>query len=55
MAHVSCGRDPGLPEAAMSHDPASKTALIMLRRLQMHGMAQAVADLTRQGTLPFEE
>ena len=41
-AMMACG--PGPPEAAMRHDPASG-AIIMLRSLKMHGMAQAVTDL----------
>lgn len=32
----------------MRHDPASAAVVIMLRSLKMHGMAQAVAELTEQ-------
>src|SRR5208282_4111862 len=38
---------------AMRHDPASGT-IIMLRSLKMHGMAQAVGELTEQGSPAFE-
>jgi hypothetical protein len=33
----------------MRHDPASGAIVIMLRRLKMYGMAQAVTDLSEQG------
>ncbi len=36
---------PRLPEAAMRHDPAAGSIVIMLRSLKMYGMAQAVTDL----------
>ena len=45
---------PGLPEAAMRHDPASGAIIIMLRSLKMHGMAQAVTDLMEQGAPAFD-
>ncbi len=35
----------------MRHDPASAAVVIMLKSLKMHGMAQAVGDLTEQGSL----
>ncbi len=39
----------------MRHDPAPSGALvIMLRSLEMNGMAQAVAELTEQGSPAFE-
>jgi DNA replication protein DnaC len=38
----------------MRHDPASGALVIMLRSLKMHGMAQAVAELTQQGAPAFE-
>ncbi len=38
----------------MRHDPASGALVIMLRSLKMHGMAQAVAELTEQGSPAFE-
>lgn len=38
----------------MRHDPASGALVIMLRSLKMHGMAQAVAELTQQGSPAFE-
>ena len=38
----------------MRHDPASGAIVIMLRSLKMHGMAQAVGDLTEQGSPAFE-
>lgn len=38
----------------MRHDPASGAVIIMLRSLQMHGMAQAVTDLIEQGAPAFE-
>jgi hypothetical protein len=38
----------------MRHDPASGAIVIMLRSLKMHGMAQAVAELTEQGSPAFE-
>jgi DNA replication protein DnaC len=49
---MACG--PGLPEAAMRHDPASGAIIIMLRSLKMHGMAQAVMDLMEQGAPAFD-
>ena len=38
----------------MRHDPASGAIVIMLRSLKMHGMAQAVAELTEQASPAFE-
>lgn len=38
----------------MRHDPASGAIAIMLRSLKMHGMAQAVAELTEQAAPAFE-
>ena len=38
----------------MRHDPASGAIVIMLRSLKMYGMAQAVSDLTEQGSPAFE-
>jgi DNA replication protein DnaC len=38
----------------MRHDPASGAIVIMLRSLKMHGMAQAVAELTGQASPAFE-
>lgn len=38
----------------MRHDPASGALVIMLRSLKMHGMAQAVAELTEQRSPAFE-
>ncbi len=38
----------------MRHDPASGAIVIMLKSLKMHGMAQAVAELTQQGSPAFE-
>ena len=38
----------------MRHDPASAAIVIMLRSLKLHGMAQAVSDLTEQGAPAFE-
>ena len=38
----------------MRHDPASAAVVIMLKSLKMHGMAQAVGDLTEQGSPAFE-
>ena len=37
---------------AMRHDPTSGAIIIMLRSLKMHGMAQAVGELTEQGSRP---
>ena len=34
----------------MRHDPAAGAIIIMLRSLKMHGMAQAVGELTEQGS-----
>src|ERR1700759_1550874 len=39
---------------AMRHNPASGAIVIMLRQLKMHGMAQAVGELTEQGSPAFE-
>ena len=36
----------------MRHDPASGAIIIMLRSLKMHGTAQAVGELTEQGSSP---
>ena len=38
----------------MRHDPASGALVIMLRSLKMYGMAQAVDELTQQGSPAFE-
>ena len=38
----------------MRHDPASAAVVIMLKSLKMHGMAQAVSELTEQGSPAFE-
>jgi hypothetical protein len=38
----------------MRHDPASGAIIIMLRSLKMHGMAQAVGELTEQGSPAFQ-
>jgi len=38
----------------MRHNPASGAIVIMLRQLKMHGMAQAVSELTEQGSPAFE-
>ena len=38
----------------MRHDPASGAIIVMLRSLKMHGMAQAVTDLTEQGAPAFD-
>jgi DNA replication protein DnaC len=38
----------------MRHDPAGAAIVIMLRSLKMHGMAQAVSELTEQGSPAFE-
>jgi DNA replication protein DnaC len=38
----------------MRHNPASGAVIIMLRSLKMHGMAQAVGELTEQGSPAFE-
>ena len=38
----------------MRHNPASGPIVIMLRQLKMHGMAQAVGELTEQGAPVFE-
>jgi DNA replication protein DnaC len=38
----------------MRHDPASGAIVILLRSLKMPGMAQAVSDLTQQGSPAFE-
>ncbi len=38
----------------MRHSPASGAIIIMLRSLKMHGMAQAVGELTEQGSPAFE-
>ena len=39
---------------AMRHNPAAGAIIIMLRTLKMHGMAQAVGELTEQGSPAFE-
>ena len=44
----------GLGRCVMRHDPASGAIVIMLRSLKMHGMAQAVAELTEQASPAFE-
>jgi DNA replication protein DnaC len=38
----------------MRHNPASGAIVIMLRSLKMHGMAQAIGELTEQGSPAFE-
>jgi DNA replication protein DnaC len=38
----------------MRHNPASGAIVIMLRSLKMHGMAQAITELTEQGSPAFE-
>src|ERR1700754_1153931 len=38
----------------MRHNPASGAIVIMLRQLKMRGMAQAVGELTEQGSPAFE-
>src|ERR1700734_3902796 len=38
----------------MRHNPAAGAVVIMLRSLKMHGMAQAVGELTEQGSPAFE-
>ena len=38
----------------MRHNPAAGAVVIMLRALKMHGMAQAVGELTEQGSPAFE-
>lgn len=38
----------------MRHNPAAGAVVIMLRSLKMHGMAQAVGELTEQGAPAFE-
>ena len=37
----------------MRHNPAAGAIVIMLRALKMHGMAQAVGELTEQGSPAF--
>src|SRR6476620_819451 len=39
---------------AMRHNPAAGAVIIMLKSLKMHGMAQAVGELTEQGAPAFE-
>src|SRR3984957_9560904 len=38
----------------MRHNPAAGAVVIMLGSLKMHGMAQAVGELTEQGSPAFE-
>ena len=38
----------------MRHNPAAGAVVIMLRSLKLHGMAQAVGELTEQGSPAFE-
>jgi hypothetical protein len=38
----------------MRHNPAAGAVVIMLRTVKMHGMAQAVGELTEQGSPAFE-
>lgn len=38
----------------MRHNPAAGAIIIMLKSLKMHGMAQAVGELTEQGAPAFE-
>ncbi|OAG71466.1 transposase [Acetobacter malorum] len=40
--------------AAMRHDPAAASLVVMLRGLRMYGMSQATADLIEQGAPAFE-
>ena len=48
-------RPPTQPRrCATRHDPASGTIVIMLRKLKMYGMAQAVAELSAQGAPAFD-
>src|SRR5690606_5030841 len=44
----------GPGRCVMRHDPAGAAIVIMLRSLKMHGMAQAVSELTEQGSPAFE-
>src|SRR5208283_3340076 len=50
-ATTRCAR---LGRRAMRHNPAAGAIVIMLRSLKMHGMAQAVSELTEQGSPAFE-
>src|SRR5487761_965077 len=50
-ATTRCAR-PG--RRAMRHNPAAGAIVVMLRSLKMHGMAQAVGELTEQGSPAFE-
>ena len=43
-----------LGRRGMRHNPAAGAIVIMLRTLKMHGMAQAVGELTEQGSPAFE-
>lgn len=45
---------PYVRRPVMRHDPASAAIVIMLRSLKMYGMAQAVGELTEQGSPAFE-
>ena len=38
----------------MRHNPTAGAIVVMLRTLKMHGMAQAVGELTEQGSPAFE-
>ncbi len=38
----------------MRHNPAAGAVIIMLRSLKMHGIAQAVGELTEQASPAFE-
>jgi DNA replication protein DnaC len=38
----------------MRHDPASAAIVVMLRGLKMYGMAQAIGELTEQGSPAFD-
>jgi DNA replication protein DnaC len=49
-ATTGCGHKVSL----MRHDPAGDAIVIMLRRLKMPGMAQAVGDLIEQGAPAFD-
>src|ERR1700716_1166040 len=47
-------RCPKSGRRAMRHNPAAGAIIIMLKSLKMHGMAQAVGELTEQGAPAFE-
>ena len=54
MSNAMMACAPRSPGAAMRHDPAAASIVIMLRSLKMYGMAQAVTDLTEQGAPAFD-